>query len=796
MFPRSTSKGGGIVIFYKSILHGRLHFIENILDSIIWVKFDKSCQNENDIYFAFCYIPPEGSVFYERHDVDIFYCMEESIARYKTIGSVYVAGDLNSRTSDRLDYIENDTLHTDLFNVIAPVVEYNIEPECSKRKSMDIGINTFGRKLINLCKSSSLRIVNGRHSMDLSGNITFYNATGKSLIDYLLAEPSRLDSVKTFSSGNFNTFSDHSPITFSISYVCPIVGQQIENVDDASTDGRTACRTVRWNDENTNDILDKLHENIGSIHEVLNTNFDCQNDVNTCVDSINDILNDCVLPLCDISMSKPYSQNKSKTKTNKPWFNDTCTNLFKEYKNALYNFNKCKSDQNHELLVAAKHTYKKVENKLKRKYKRQEGDMLNYLKNSNPKQFYKLFSKKKSRITNNLTNNDFMTHFKNLMFDENGDTDFNFNEVNNESVFEELDCEITEDEILKAISNLKSNKSCSEDGIINEIFIKGKTILLPCLHKLFNSLFISGYFPEIWTKACIVPIFKKGDANNANNYRGISLVSCFGKLFTGVLNNRILKWEKEYNVLTDAQFGFRNGLSTVDAIFVLQTLINKTLSKKKRLYCCFVDFQKAFDFVDRCKLWQKLVHVGIRGKFLKIVTSLYENIRSCVKYQGVLSEYFPSNFGLMQGEVLSPILFSLYVNDFEINFIKDNCPSLELQMINIFLLMYADDMVLLAETPEGLQSMLHSLERYTNYWNLKVNVDKTKVVIFRNGGKIKENEIWFYDNKQLDVVNEFKYLGLLFNYNGKFLKTQRHIAEQGRKAAFAISATFKIIVLM
>ena len=71
---------------------------------------------------------------------------------------------------------------------------------------------------------------------------------------------------------------------------------------------------MRWKDENTNDILDKLHANIGSIHEVLHTNFDCQNDVNTCVDSINDILNDCVLPLCDISMSKPYSQTKVKQK--------------------------------------------------------------------------------------------------------------------------------------------------------------------------------------------------------------------------------------------------------------------------------------------------------------------------------------------------------------------------------------------------------------------------------------------------------------------------------------------------
>ena len=72
VFPRSSSKGGGIVIFYKTIFHGRLHFIENRSDSIIWIKFDKSCQSENDIYFAFCYIPPEGSVFYEKKTMLIF----------------------------------------------------------------------------------------------------------------------------------------------------------------------------------------------------------------------------------------------------------------------------------------------------------------------------------------------------------------------------------------------------------------------------------------------------------------------------------------------------------------------------------------------------------------------------------------------------------------------------------------------------------------------------------------------------------------------------------------------------
>ena len=76
-------------------------------------------------------------------------------------------------------------------------------------------------------------------------------------------------------------------------------------------------------------------------------------------------------------------------------------------------------------------------------------------------------------------------------------------------------------------------------------------------------------------------------------------------------------------------------------------------------------------------------------------------------------------------------------------------------------------------------------------WSLRVNVEKTKVVVFRNGGKIHHNEHWIYDNVGLEIVNEFKYLGLLFNYNGKFLNMQKHAAEQGRKALFALSSKFK-----
>jgi hypothetical protein len=146
--------------------------------------------------------------------------------------------------------------------------------------------------------------------------------------------------------------------------------------------------------------------------------------------------------------------------------------------------------------------------------------------------------------------------------------------------YDELDREITCNDIENAIRKLKLNKSCNEDYIMmNEIFIRCKEILLPLLHTLFNKIFDTSLYPETWSRSCIVPLFKKGDVNFTNNYRGISIVSCFGKLYTSILNSRLLDWEKDHNILSDAQYGFISGLSTADAIFVLQSFINRTWEK-------------------------------------------------------------------------------------------------------------------------------------------------------------------------------------------------------------------------
>lgn len=139
---------------------------------------------------------------------------------------------------------------------------------------------------------------------------------------------------------------------------------------------------------------------------------------------------------------------------------------------------------------------------------------------------------------------------------------------------------------------------------------------MPLLCKLFNVILCTGWFPEVWVPSVLVPLFKKGSMKDTGNYRGISLVSHVGKLFTSVIQTRLMKRCKENSILTDAQFGFILGYGTMDAIFALHSVIAKFLRKGKRLYCCFVNYVKAFDSVSHLIVCQKMLKCGITGNLL------------------------------------------------------------------------------------------------------------------------------------------------------------------------------------
>ena len=209
------------------------------------------------------------------------------------------------------------------------------------------------------------------------------------------------------------------------------------------------------------------------------------------------------------------------------------------------------------------------------------------------------------------------------LFDCKNEEADNFN-INNDfnipnTVYPELDNRITTEEIINAVKSLKRNKAYGCDHLLNEYFIETIDILSGHLCDIFNTIIDSGFFPEQWTKGIIIPLHKKGSTVDVNNYRGITLVSCLSKIFTTVLNKRIEHVCEQNNIISDAQFGFHKGRSTVDAIFILLSLVHNYLFENKRLYVIFVDMMKCFDSIYRNGMWLKLYKSGIQGKILRIL---------------------------------------------------------------------------------------------------------------------------------------------------------------------------------
>jgi hypothetical protein len=177
------------------------------------------------------------------------------------------------------------------------------------------------------------------------------------------------------------------------------------------------------------------------------------------------------------------------------------------------------------------------------------------------------------------------------------------------------------------------------------------------------------------------------------------------------------------------QGGFRSGYRTTDHIFILKTLINKYLHQlKSKLYVCFVDFKKAFDSIDRNSLFQKIENKGIGGNFLKLIKDMYSNTLYSCKFGDSYSEQILTTLGAKQGDSLKPTLFNIFVDDIKSSFI-DNTQTKPVSLgVHTFNhLFYADDLVILSESPTGLQHCLNALDNYCEKWRPNINMKKTKL---------------------------------------------------------------------
>ena len=164
--------------------------------------------------------------------------------------------------------------------------------------------------------------------------------------------------------------------------------------------------------------------------------------------------------------------------------------------------------------------------------------------------------------------------------------------------YNELNNPISDAEVQKAIKELKTGQASGGDMLINQLYICGIVSLLPKLTALFNLIFFSAHFLSATKNGVIIPIFKKRDMSDVNNFRGITLLSTLGKLFTKFLNNRLTFWSDTYHIIFDSQAGLRKGRGTIDNIFIIQSIVDDSIVQGEKVYCVFIDFRKAFDYLN------------------------------------------------------------------------------------------------------------------------------------------------------------------------------------------------------
>ena len=320
------------------------------------------------------------------------------------------------------------------------------------------------------------------------------------------------------------------------------------------------------------------------------------------------------------------------------------------------------------------------------------------------------------------------------------------------------------------------------DKIAATLMCTGKKHLIPLYKLLFNKIFSTASYPVMWTQNFLKPIFKKGENWDPNNYRGIAIGSALAKLFSLILLERLEERIKKIQPISVNQIGFRKGHRTADHIFVLQTIINKIVKvEKKKIFVAFIDFEKAYDKVNRSLLLLKLQRLGIAGLFYKNIKSIYEQIVYIVKVNGGYLDPILSRLGLKQGGVLSPILFNVFIDDMKFIF-DDTCDPLNIFENPLSHLLYADDLVLLSTSYTGLNNCLNKVAQFCHKWQLVINIKKSKVIVFNPSGRVISGLKFCIQGGNLEVVKTYSYLGIEMSTSGSFCVAKSNLTEKARKA--------------
>lgn len=319
-------------------------------------------------------------------------------------------------------------------------------------------------------------------------------------------------------------------------------------------------------------------------------------------------------------------------------------------------------------------------------------------------------------------------------------------------------------EIVDAIKSMKNGKAAGFDDITAEILKSDPQLFASSILPLFTKIWNQEEFPEDWMNGLIIKLPKKGDLTDCNNWRGITILCVVMKVFMKIILNRMVNVIDK--LLRKEQAGFRSGKSCIDLINILRIIIEQAVEFRSPLYLLFIDYEKAFDSIDRECIWAELHNIGVPTKIVSIIRASYENFSCRVLHDGCTSEPFLTLSGVRQGCLLSPLLF-LIVMDGVVRRATDGKttgivwdplkPSIRLESLD-----YADDKCELSHRFIDMKRKLDSLDNESRKVGLKINTGKTKELRINQ----ESSQQLMLEDKPIEKVSHFQYLGSIITENG------------------------------
>ena len=311
----------------------------------------------------------------------------------------------------------------------------------------------------------------------------------------------------------------------------------------------------------------------------------------------------------------------------------------------------------------------------------------------------------------------------------------------------DINCEKpTREEITNAIKLLKNDKAVGPDDIPAEALKADLKTTVEILYSLFENIWEKEEVPTNWKEGYLIKLPKKGDLSNCNNYRGITLLSVPGKVFNRILLER-MKGRVD-PILRDQQAGFRQDRSCIDQITTLRIIVEQSLEWNSSLYINFVEYEKAFDSIDRETLWKLLRHYGVPTKLVTLIKNSYEGMKCRVIHRGQLSNSFEVKTGVRQGCLLSPFLFLLVIDWVMKTTTTGNRNGIQWTLLEqLDDLDFADDLALLSSSHQQMQKKTSKLAVTSAQVGLNIHKGKTKILkvstaredpIILHGSKLEE----------------------------------------------------------